>query len=187
MLTMKKILNPVAHFDEKKLLILGLASVALNLTLGHFLGFKMLSLLKFVNSPDGPGILALSALRAYTAGIGVLYLYGWLINRKTRLLDIVNTVLVSTIPAIVSYPIVRIPVFERILKGVLEDPQAVSPSNLTLLMLFCLIMLPFMVYHIVILLNGFKTSANIKAWYHVVLFFVILLITTAFTPYIFKL
>lgn len=183
---MKKFLNPIAHFDENKLLILGVASVAVNLALGHLLGFKMLSLLKFVNSSDGWGKLAFSAFRAYMTGIGVLYIYGWLINRKTRFLDIVNTVLVSTIPAIVSYPIVKIPVFERILLGAVQGPQAVSPADLTILMVFCLIMVPFMVYHIVILLNGFKTSAHVKAWYHVVLFFVILLVTAGVTPYIFK-
>lgn len=184
---MKKLFNPVAHFDEKKLLAVGLASVALNLAIGYFFGFKMISVLKFTDSASSPGVLVFYILRAYTVTIVALYLYGVLVNRKTRFLDMVNTVLISTIPGILVCPIQRIPVFAKILKRILEGPLEVIPSDLTILLLFALVMIPFIVYQIALLLNGFKTATNLKAWYHVVLFFMILLITASFTPYIFKL
>lgn len=184
---MKKLLNPIAHFDERKLLILGLASVVLNVAVGYFFGFKMLSLLKFANSRSGPDILALSVLRAYIPAIVVMYLYGLLINRKTRLLDIINTILISTIPGILVCPVQRIPVFEKTLKGILQNPQAVLPSDVSILLIICVIMVPLLVYQLALLLNGFKTATNLKAWYHVVLFFVLLFIISSFTPYLYKL
>lgn len=184
---MKKLLNPIAHFDEKKLLITGLLSVVLNIALGYFFGIKMISILKFAPSGAALKTLGLSALRAYAVAIVVLYLYGFLINRKTRLLDIVNTVLISMIPVILINPIQKIPVFEETLKNILRDPQAVLPSDLIIVMLLSLIMIPFIVYQIALLLNGFRTATNLKAWYYVVIFFVLLFSVATFTPYLFKL
>lgn len=184
---MKKLLNPIAHFDEKKLLITGLISVALNIAMCHFFGFKMISILKFTDSGAGLKTLVLSVFRAYAVAIVVFYLYGFLINRKTRFLDIVNTVLISMIPVILVNPIQKIPVFEKILKRILQDPQSSLPSDLLIIMLLSLIMVPFLVHKIALLLNGFKTATNLKAWYHVVLFFILLLSIATFTPYLFKL
>ena len=184
---MKKLFNPIAHFDERKLLAVGLASVVLNLGLSYFFGFKMISILKFAPSASGSGVLAFYILRAYAVAIAALYLYGLLINRKTRFLDIVNTVLIAIIPAILVNPIQKIPVFAKILERMLKAPLEVLPADLTMMLLLALVMLPFIVYKIVLLLNGFKTATHLKAWYHVVLFFVILLAIASFTPYIFKL
>ncbi|MCD8540700.1 MAG: hypothetical protein LRY55_13730 [Leadbetterella sp.] len=184
---MKKLWNPIAHFDEKKLLMVGLATVVLTVASGYFFGLKMVSLLKYVDSRARPEILAFSALRAYGTAIVVLYFYGLLINRKTRLLDIINTVLISTLPAILAYPVQKIPFFEKALKGIMENPQSVLPSDIAVLLLLCLVMMPCVIYQFVILLNGFRTATNLKAWYHVALFFVILLIIASFTPYLFKL
>jgi len=184
---MKKLLNPVAHFDERKLLVVGLASVVLNLAIGYFFDLRMVSVLKFAPVATSFDRLVLFTLRAYLVAIAVFYLYGWLINRKTRFLDVVNAVLISTIPGMLVCPFQRIPFFSKTLERMLENPQEAVPSDMTILMLFAVLMLPFVIYQIVLLFNDFKTATHMKAWYHVFLFFVLLLSTAFFTPFIFKL
>lgn len=184
---MKKLLNPIAHFNEYVLLAVGAASVALNVISGYFLHFKMNSLLKFIRVEAGFGEVAWAAFVAYGTGIVSLYLYGLLINRKTRLLDIVNTVLLAMIPPLGMVYLIRIPVFDRIQALLKTQPDNLPVLDTFLLMLLAMTALGLLVYFSVLIYRGFKTSTNLKTPVQVVLFVFILFLVSTFSSYLLKL
>ena len=89
---MNKLLNPVGHFSERTLLFISLMGVVLNMFFCYLLGYRMTSVLNFVDGEFSFGEVLRATLMAYLLGIVVLYLLGLIYNKRTRWIDIVNTV-----------------------------------------------------------------------------------------------
>jgi hypothetical protein len=184
---MKKLLNPIAHYNEYIILGIGLLSVVGNVLAGHFLQFKMVSILKFQMMEAGLGEITKAALISYGSAILALFLYGLWINRKTRILDIVNTVLLALIPPLAMLFVMRIPLFVQAQEKVMGDPTLVSFTDTVLLMLMALVALGLLAYFAVLLYRGFKTATNLKSTTQKVLFVVLLFVVATFSPYLLKL
>lgn len=182
---MKKLLNPIAHYNEYVLLGIGLISVVLNVVGGHFFQYKMISLLKYERAQAGWNELSASALVSYGSGILALFLYGLWINRKTRLLDIVNTVMLASIPPFLMLWMFRYPFMAQFLDKL--DPQHASLSETAFLMLVALVALSILSYFCVLLYRGFKTATNLKTTLQIVLFVLVVFVVSTFSPYLLKL
>lgn len=109
----------------------------------------------------------------------IIWGLGKIFNRRTRFIDIVNTVLVSMFPMIFMLIIGEIPFFKNALtqteKLVKENPGSLSPE-LLIVLVFTMLIIPFLIYNIILLYNGFKTATNTKKWQHIAIFFALIFI-----------
>ena len=168
---MKKIIiNPFEKFTEVQLFTLGVA-----LTIGG-------SLLSYLFKCRVDGVLHIgaginvtiaqsftdSAIATFSLFI-VFYVLGLVINKKTRLIDILNTVLIG-----------RSPMYLLTLGNIngllntMEQSAAVatnfSPVEYAGLLFFSLFAICFLVWIVALLYNGFKTATNLKSTTHKIAF-----------------
>ena len=181
------LLNPFAILSDKKQITIGLISSIIGILIAHFMNINVqilridpvenVSLLKsFLN-------LVICILFLSFAFFGI----GRIINKKTRIIDILNTVLLAFIPVYIS-------LFQNVNHFLTNETNKIVESigkgdiyNLSPPILFLivgLIGLIFYIYYIYLLFIGFKTATNAKKAWHYVLFFVTLIITDLLTSYI---
>ncbi|MBX2952270.1 MAG: hypothetical protein KF870_07180 [Leadbetterella sp.] len=181
---MKKLFNPVAHFDERILLGAGLASVLVAVVFGYLFGFKFDALSHITYANKDWFEVGLTTLRSYGIAIAAFFLLGILMNRRTRFIDILNTVLIANVPLVALSLIQKLPFISNALEAVLRNPKDLDPVVVSALMLISLIVLPLTVLSFVLLYNGFKTTVHRKEWYHITLF-VIVAVFVNFTQFLF--
>lgn len=177
----KKLLNPVGNYDATILLMVGVVLFGLNIVSGYFLGFQMNSIVHVGLSESSLKIVAYSALRSVVLAILLYFLAGLIINKRTRIVDIINTVLIATIPLLISSVLMSFSSISEIVKTN-SPPTAI---DLTFLFFVLLVLLPLILYSIAILYNGFKTATNLKTGYHIGLFVFTTVLLAVFTPFIF--
>ena len=181
------LLNPFAVLSDKKQTIIGIISLILGILIAHFMDINIqilridptekVSLLKsFLNL-----CVCISFLSLAFFGIGKI------INKKTRFIDIINTVLLAFIPVYLS-------LFQNInnfltneINQIVEaiangDIYNMSPP--ILLLIVGLLGFAFFIYYIYLLFIGFKTATNAKKAWHYVLFFATLIIIDLLTSII---
>lgn len=180
-MTWKTIFNPFGRFDEKNLLFAGILFFVLNIFGCYYAGnvndsIFHLSLLKENQTIwDVVRINSLSTIFA----ILVLFILALFFNNKTRIIDIINTVLVSAIPLIIIMPVSGMSFLKNATQSITKsvgNPNQIETINLVLVTAFALATLPFMIYSFVLYYNGFQTATNIKKWQHIVLFAVVSLV-----------
>lgn len=103
-----------------------------------------------------------------------LYVTGKAINKKTRMIDILNPVLVARAPFyLLAFSNFRNYISD-ITKGIVQqiDPQKI-PSDLNIgftqvlfLGIFTILAIAFLVWFVMLLYNGFKTATNCKTTAH---------------------
>lgn len=181
---MKRLLNPVGHFSERTLLFISLMGVVLNMVFCYLLGYRMTSVLNFVDGEFSFGEVLRATLMAYLLGIVVLYLLGLIYNKRTRWIDIVNTVVLSTLPGLLILLCANIPKFLEVQNRLLAQPAGISLTDSAIMFGFVLLTLPALAYTFILFFNGFKTATHMKKWYQIAIFFIVLLSLAAFSPYI---
>ncbi|WP_367913389.1 hypothetical protein [Leadbetterella sp. DM7] len=180
---MKKLFNPVAHFDEKVLLGAGLASVIIAIVFGYLFGFKLDALFHITYAKKDWSEVGITTLRSYGVAVAAFFLLGLLINKRARFIDILNTVLIANVPLVALSLLQKLPFISNALDAVLRNPKGLDPLTISALMLISLIVFPLTVLCFVLLYNGFRTSVNMKEWYHITLF-VMVAIFVNFTQFI---
>ncbi len=111
----------------------------------------------------------------------MLYGLGYAINRKTRLIDILNAILVFRIPFYVMVLWSSFPFFANLFAYIEENKDNLANLHLEILQLlgllvFAVFILLLLVYAILLLFNGFKTATNAKKWQHFLSFGVVLFV-----------
>ncbi|CAD7799639.1 hypothetical protein CHRY9390_00515 [Chryseobacterium aquaeductus] len=184
-MTWKTIFNPFSKFSELQLLILGIIFMVVNFLVCYHFGLQMDSIFHFGYINPDHSILQIIwvTLRSYLIGLIVLFILGKIYNRKTRFIDIINTVLISQIPGLVIVIIGEIPFVENALEYTVTNTKNLNnttPVDLTILCFYIFINLLVAAYGMTLLYNGFKTATNIKNWKQIVLFaFVVIVTVTA--------
>lgn len=177
----KTFLNPFAKFSELTLLVAGLMIFAAGVLIASYCGVIF----------DGVFDVHVAALDTKqnflillvdVACIFVLLLaLGKFINKKTRVIDILNTSLVSRLPihilGLFTNNVAMDTINEKILKSI-EQPEHLdfSFSEMAILIGFSILSMLFLAYFIILLVNGFRTATNAKKWQHFVLFAMFLII-----------
>lgn len=167
---LKKILNPFAYFDDKLLLIIGLIAHILfsyicNLADSYFPDFLSI---KKVNIEFSFVDILYQNTRNVVIAILLFFLYGKFINPKTRIIDIVNVVLISRIAYYVVFITDFIPFINnkinKVTEGVLSNNLTVlqDASTMTVILIVAFIAIFFMVVMFYYLFIGFKTVTNMK-------------------------
>lgn len=180
---MKTILfHPFERYSERILLSVGLAAAALAVVAGSYFDVRYDGVLDLHFAPDST---AKDLAIDLTVDLGSLFVFlfaaaKW-INRKTRAIDILSTVLVAKIP-------MYLPVFLNaggkmtvIGEDIMEQANAqqsfsLDALSMTVLIVFIILLLLFMVWSVALLYNGYKIAAHAKGGTAVILFIAALLL-----------
>ena len=166
---MKKILiSPFEKYAESTLLLVGMLALALGAVMGcycnaRFDGVIDLHFVKAVGTYEP--LLDLLVTVLITAV--VLFALGKYRNPKTRLIDLVNTVLIAKIPfyllVIFNCTGMIFDASEKVMKSVQENVLNLPDFSVLLpILIFSLITLIALVLSVVLLFQGFKVATNAK-------------------------
>ncbi len=181
-MTWKTIFNPFEKFDEKTLFVVGIVFLVLLFPIGYWTSayFTSIYRIAYLETNNFYGIIVPTII-SFVSPIIILYLLGIAIYRKTRIIDIINTVLISQIPLIVLLSTEKIQYMKTVgnkVRAYQLHPSGTFPFlDFIILMLVIFITVGSLVYSFVLFYNGFKTATNIKKWQHIVLFCVVTFLT----------
>lgn len=181
------LLNPFAIISDKKQTTIGIISLFIGMALIYIFQIQL----------EVFGIHLTENLLIHTAIIRqlilvatltiILFTIGKLINKKTRIIDILNTVLIAFIPLYLcafqnlnNYMTIQI---NHVLTAI-QDNQLKELKPTILFAVITFFMITLIVYYIYLLFVGFKTATNAKKTWHYVLFFATFIITDLLTSYI---
>ena len=187
---MKKLLfNPFEKYDGRPVLTLGLLATLIGSLLGYALNARFDGVIDmhFSNNvifaePFTDNIFNIACL------FFVLYLFGYFVNNKTRPIDILGIVMLARLPFYFG-TLSNINGFmssfgEKIMTAG-PDITKIDPSEFLLPAVVALITLPFLVWYIALLYNGFKTATNLKTTMHKVLFAIAIVVAEVLSKILF--
>ena len=186
----KFIFNPFEKFDEKSIMALGIAFFVLNFFGCYYAGMMNDSIFHLSVLEENQtiwDIVKISSM-SYIFAITLLIILAKCFNKRTRIIDIINTVLISQIPLIITLPMMALPFFKAANRNIAASAgnlAKVEMLDLTIVAIGGCITLPFLVYSIVLYYNGFKTATNMRKWQHIVAFVIFSLIITMVSQTIF--
>lgn len=186
----KTIFNPFEKFDEKYILAIGIIFFVINFFgcfYAEMINDSIFHLSMIDENQTFWDVVKINSMSCSFA-IVVLMIFAKVINSKTRLIDIINTILISQIPLILTMPMMGLPFYKEAISNIADSAQ--NPDNIKTLDLIivtagALATLPLLVYSFVLYYNGFKTATNVKKWQHIVLFVIVSLIITIVSQTIF--
>lgn len=187
----KTIFNPFETYDEKLLLLVGALTVVLSIVAGYWTDTAFFSIYS-ISSVKNASLetIAASTLLSFFSAIVILVILGKILNSKTRIIDIVNTVLISQLFLILLQFTGKISSLKLAGKSVVNyeaNPSGTFPFLDFLIMIFMtIISITTLIYSITLFYNGFKTATNIKKWQHIVLFCFVTLISSLICQVIIK-
>lgn len=185
---MKKLLqllkNPFALVEDKKLFLVGISTFILGILLAYYFQLQQQILrLNISETPNLKQVIIWHVIIVVSLTI-VFLILGKTINKKTRFIDILNTVLIALIPIYITF----FQNFNNFLTeetskmlNALKDGSIYTQSPPILFIFLGLAGLVFFIYYIYLLFIGFKTATNSKKIWHYTLFFVLLIIADILT------
>jgi hypothetical protein len=179
---MKILFNPFEKYTEARLIVLGVSSAIAG------------SLLAAVFNARFDGVLDLHfvpAVRVYQPFLDnlvnivsaslLLFLAAFAQNRKTRMVDILATVVIARMPlyilTVFNAGNILSDTSEKLLQQIGKDPlQLPEEVNLGLITVFGLVSLLFIVWQFALLFNGYRVAGNTRGPMSVVLFILAVLL-----------
>jgi len=169
--TTKALFSPLEYFNDRILLITGLAASAagLGLSVGFDVAQDGIFDLHIARLPFQTHLLFLTGNIVLTA-LG-LFLIGKIINPGTRLIDMVKVGMIARIPLYLAIPFIgnrkMISLTERLVRQTTGNslPQ-LEASDMALLLFLSLVSVLCIAGFFVLLVNGFRVAANAKKWQH---------------------
>ena len=172
--------KPFDRYSETRLLLVGLAAFAVGTVLSkvfntHFDGALDVH---FSGSVSWTQSIINNSVNVVCLAL-VLFLAGKIINHKTRLVDLLATVLIARIP---FYPLAFCNIGNKAFTSGDEILQAtlhqtpISADSIVMLVVIALITLTLLVWSVALLYNGYKVSVNGKGAKAIVLFIVAIVV-----------
>lgn len=113
----KTIFNPFERFDDKLLLFVSAFTVMLAIGMGYWTDSCFSSIYKISNvEKTSLQSIAVPTLISFGSAIAILFILGRILNNKTRLIDIVNTVLISQLFSLFCWLRIKYPLLKRLRK-----------------------------------------------------------------------
>lgn len=176
------ILKPFHYFQEKQLLLLGLSTGLLSCLVQLITHSRIISILQITAIDQHPTFL--QAIADFTISSIVmavaLFIFGRIINQKTRFIDIFNTVTVARIPLFI--PLLfdingYISDKQKILLQSINNPDALANQTTLFIpvILFALLALLLLIAFGYYIYQGFKTATHLKKTGHIIVFIVLTL------------
>ena len=167
----KLFFNPFSKFSEKALLISGI----LFLVVGSFIGYYFGVTYDGIFDVHISTVTLIESLTENVINVVILslllFIAGIIINSKTRIIDVLNVVLISRFPIYLAGLFAnnqRISeISEQLMDSVhQETPASVSSSDMMILMLFSAVLILLLAYQLMLMVFGFKTAVNARKWQH---------------------
>jgi hypothetical protein len=172
----KSLFNPFSKFSEIQLFFVGLLFLILNSFVCLFTKIQMDSIFHYSENENLSIESAFLLVGISTvSAILFLFLFALIINKKTRFIDIANTVLISQAPNFIVLLCIKFSGMNALAKSLKTTTGAGDTINLVQFLFYILIILTITAYGFVLIYNGFKTATNFKKWQHITLFVVLLL------------
>lgn len=163
------IFNPFERYTENKLLFFGV----LFTLIGSYLGYVFEARFDGVLDLHFPGVPThikpvIDNLINIVSLFLVLFFLGKYINPKTRIIDILTSVLISRFPfyllTFINYQNFSADLGERILASIdtknLQNGVNIAPIDMVVMILIAGITMLFLVWFVILLFNGFKIATN---------------------------
>jgi len=180
------VFNPFSKFSEKQLFIFGFLFFIVNSLVCFYTSTKMDSIFHF--SPIENLTLTsalLFVLVCTVSAILFLFLLGLAFYKKTRLIDIVNTVLLSQAPNFMILFCIKFSGLDTLATKINGTSGSVPSLDLDSIAIIpftigVFFMLALIIYGFMLIYNGFKTATNLKKGYHIALFIITLFLFITF-------
>ncbi|MFT4092140.1 MAG: YIP1 family protein [Niabella sp.] len=166
------LLNPVKVIPDKIQIIAGIAILIFAFWSYYFLGIIQDGIYH-VSIPDNrpyPLLLIQTTLIAYLIPSLALFGAGRIFNGRTRLIDSWNSFLFSSLPLLIANIPAALLISNNEIQETLKSPDRLHNSWFLIrsAILAC-VEIPALIYSIVLLVNGFKTTTNAKKTIHYIL------------------
>ncbi|QEE49493.1 hypothetical protein FUA48_07830 [Flavobacterium alkalisoli] len=179
----KTLFNPFEKYSEKQLFVTGITMAAVCSLVAYYLnarfdGILDMHIVKNVRF-DAPFIDNLINIVTLTL---LLFAAALIVNKKTRIIDILNTVLIARIIycflPIFNPEFISPGIDEKLLSIDPKDPQSLNLTALdyTAIGITAIVMIGALVWYIALLYNGFKTASNSKKITHTIAFILAIII-----------
>lgn len=179
--------NPFVKYSEQKLLIAGLVLALVGSLLAFFLGVVFDGVLDLhLGEYSVAQTISFNFLQIATMTV-FLFTAAFIINTKTRFVDILNVAFFYRIPFYVSTFFITIPAFRNILQSIThpDDIYKISGGDMIVLVSVSLVSFLLLIWAMVILVNGFRVGSNAKKTWHFILLTVAVLLAEGFSKYLF--
>lgn len=184
----KLLFNPFSRYSEKTLFTAGILSFAIGTCWAYFMGNVFDGVFDIhAHSVSFSKNICYHALVIALLSI-LLMSVAFIINRRTRLIDVVNGVLIARIPFYLPLIFLSIPALKNIENQLAESPAdiaALSSGEMALLLFTSMGSLLFLVWSVIVLVNGFKIACNAKKATDYFLFTGAILIAEGLSKYLF--
>lgn len=189
---MKKLLNPIEFYNDKKLLIANLIIFAVGTALA------VLMQAWFSNNFSVMFRTDINTYKTITENVlsiiitaSIFFLAGKIINKKTRLIDCFNLSFFIRIPSyilsltnIIGTHSRNFPTINK--DGSISFSSSLSPTDIILLNLTQILNILVIIYFIVLIYRSFKTISNSKKTSHFLILVLLLILSIFLTTVLFK-
>lgn len=187
---MKKIfIKPFEEYSENKLLVVGLVATFIGTLLAYILNIRFDGVLDLhvVEHITIAEVLKDLMVNSFVL-ITLLFLISRIINSKSRLIDIITTVLISKIPyyilTLFNVNNLLLETTNDMLKLATLEVSSVSIFSSVYTVIFSILSLLFLIWYILLLFNGFKVASNAKGIKANILFILCILLSEVFSKYL---
>jgi hypothetical protein len=184
------ILNPIRRFSAKQLLTFGITSTIVGSLIASIIDVTFDGLIDVHLHPEMTFLTSLKENSILVAIITLLlFVFGKIINTKTRFIDILNCCLLFRIPFYVSALLTSIPFMKNVEEEVIKninslDKINLQPTDLIGILILSVLLIILLIYAIILLFNGFKTATNAKKTVHFSVFGIIILFAEIISKFI---
>ncbi|UMQ41861.1 YIP1 family protein [Chryseobacterium sp. Y16C] len=187
----KTVFNPFSKYSENQLLIAGIVSLGITLVLCNVFNLQVDSIFHYRYADEKDSFIKSIgySLLSYIIAIIIFFILGKIYNKRTRFIDIINTILISQIPGIFIILISELPIIKNSMESIRvmaeKNPANISPADLVVICIFSFSALLLIAYGMTLIYNGFKTATNLKNWKQIVIFAFLIIVTTITCQFIF--
>ena len=189
----KTLFNPFEKYSEKNLLIFGIVATLLGSFLGYLMNARFDGIvdMHLVREVQFQTILIDNIINTLVLFI-LFFVFGKIVNSKTRAIDILNVSLICRIPmylvALGNIGGYLERATQSMLNGIdldnLQNIPQFEMLDLFVILIFSVVSIGFLVWMIVLLWKGFKTATNTKRTRDIIIFIMLFILAEVLSKYL---
>lgn len=179
--------NPFVKYSEKSIFIFSFLCSILGVIIAYYANVRFDGLLD-VHQFEKVNIWLVTQENVINIAVMtvLLFVFGKIINNKTRFIDILNTVLTFRIPFYIISILIKIPFMENFGKNVAKNSShmenlKINPLELAAVLSIAMSFLVLLAYAIWLLFVGFKTATNCKKTIYYIVFGILIILAEVLT------
>lgn len=189
----KILFNPFEKYSEKTLLIFGISATLLGSLVGYLMNARFDGIIDMhlVQGARFQNILLDNLINTLVLFI-LFFAFGKIINLKTRAIDILNISMICRIPmylvALGNIGGYLERATQNMMEGIdldnLQNVPQFELLDLTVILIFSILSIGFLIWMIVLFWKGFKTATNTKRTRDIILFIILFIVAEVLSKYL---